>query len=216
MPLTAGRFEDGVPAALRARTARGTIVNAAYTFGTSAIYVVQGIVLAALLSTRVYGLWGLLMAAYMTLLTLGSVGIDDKYIQQDDADQRRAFEIAFTLQMIVGAIFVVVLLVGMPLFALIYGNAEIIAPGIALSLSMPALALQMTVWVHYRRMDFVRQRKLQLIDPVVTFIVTVSMAVAGLGIWALVLGAMLGSWTASAAMVRACPYRLRLRGDRVA
>jgi O-antigen/teichoic acid export membrane protein len=216
MPLTAGRFEDGVPVALRARTARGTIVNAAYTFGTSGIYVVQGIVLAALLSTRVYGLWGLLMAAYMTLLTLGSVGIDDKYIQQDDADQRRAFEIAFTLQMVVGAIFVLVLLVGMPLFGLIYGNTEIVAPGMALSLSMPALALQMTVWVHYRRMDFVRQRKLQLIDPVVTFVVTVALALAGLEIWALVVGAMAGSWSASAAMVAACPYRLRLRWDRVA
>src|SRR3954453_14795559 len=216
MPLTAGRFEDGVPAALRARTARGTIVNAAYTFGTSGIYVVQGIVLAALLSTHVYGLWGLLMAAYMTLLTLGSVGIDDKYIQQDDADQERAFEVAFTLQVIVGAIFVVVLLVGMPLFALIYGEGDIVAPGMALALSMPALALQMTVWVHYRRMDFARQRKLQLIDPVVTFIATVGLALAGLGIWALVIGAILGSWSASAAMVRACPYRLRLRWDRIA
>src|SRR3954471_19259078 len=103
MPLTAGRFEDGVPAALRARTARGSLVNAAFTFGTSAIYVVQGVVLASLLSTQVYGLWGLLMAGFMTLLTLGSVGFDDKYIQQDDIDQRRAFEIAFTLQMLLGA-----------------------------------------------------------------------------------------------------------------
>ena len=216
MPLTAGRFEEGVPAALRARTARGTLVNAGFTFGTSAIYVVQGVVLAAILSTHVYGLWGLLMAAYMTLLTLGSVGVDDKYIQQDDADQRRAFEIAFTLQVLVGAIFVVVLLVGMPLFALVYGRSEIVGPGIALAASLPALALQMTVWVHYRRMDFVRQRKLQLIDPVVTFAATVALAIAGLGIWALVLGAMAGSWTASLAMVRACPYELRLRWDREA
>src|SRR3954447_26428321 len=132
MPLTAGRFEDGVPAALRARTARGTLVNAGFTFGTSAIYVVQGVVLAALLSTHVYGLWGLLMAAYMTLLTLGSVGIDDKYIQQDDADQRRAFEVAFTLQMLLGGVVLLIVLVGMPLFALIYGRPEIISPGVAL------------------------------------------------------------------------------------
>src|SRR3954468_7186178 len=143
MPLTAGRFEDGVPAALRARTARGTIVNAAYTCATSAIYVVQGIVLAALLSTHVYGLWGLLMAAYMTLLTLGSVGIDDKYIQQDDADQERAFEIAFTLQMILGPVFVGVMLAGIPLFALIYGEPDIIGPGVVLALALPALAFQM-------------------------------------------------------------------------
>src|SRR3954468_4968028 len=173
MPLTAGRFEDGVPAALRARTARGTIVNAAYTCATSAIYVVQGIVLAALLSTHVYGLWGLLMAAYMTLLTLGSVGIDDKYVQQDDADQQRAFEIAFTLQLILGAIFVVVLVVGMPVFAHVYGHPELVAPGIALAAALPALAFQMPLWTHYRRMDFLRQRVLQSIDPFVTFAATV-------------------------------------------
>src|SRR5215213_6174082 len=139
MPLTAGRFEEGVPADLRGRTARGTLVNAAFTIGTSAIYIVQGVVLAAVLST------------YMTLLTLGSVGIDDRYIQQDDADQRRAFEVAFTLQVLLAVVFAVVIAVGMPLFALLYGQPEIAGPGAALALSMPALALQMTVWVHYRR-----------------------------------------------------------------
>src|SRR5215211_703757 len=214
MPLTVGRFEEGVPADLRGRTARGTIVNAAFTVGTSAIYVVQGVVLAAVLSTYVYGLWGLLMAAYMTLLTLGSVGIDDRYVQQDDPDQRRAFEVAFTLQVLLAAVFAVVIAVGMPLFALVYGREEIAGPGAALALSMPALALQMTVWVHYRRMDFVRQRRLMLIDPVVTCVATIGLALAGLGVWALVTGALLGSWSASLAMVRACPYPLRLRWDR--
>src|SRR3954452_21197091 len=213
MPDVAGRLRAGVPADLRARTARGTLVNAGFTIGTSAILIVQGVVLAGLLSTYVYGLWSLLMAGYMTLLDLGSVGIDDRYVQQDDADQRRAFEIAFTLQILLGGVFVLIVLVGMPLFALLYGRPEIIGPGLALAISIPALALQMTVWVHYRRMDFARQRRLMLIDPVVTFLATIALVLAGLGVWALVAGALLGTWTASLAMVRACPYRLRLRWD---
>lgn len=216
MPLLAGRFEEGVAADLRGRAARGSLINAGFTIATSAIYIVQGIVLAALLSTYVYGLWGLLMAAYMSLLALGSVGIDDRYVQQDDPDQRRAFEVAFTLQLLLVTVFIAVLLVGMPLFALIYGRSEIVGPGLALAASMPALGLQMTVWVHYRRMNFLRQRQLILIDPVVTFVASIGLALAGLEVWALVIGALTGSWVAAAAMVRACPYRLRLRWDRAA
>src|SRR3954447_7169843 len=214
VPLGAGRFDDGDPVDLRGRTARGVIVNAVFTLGTNAIWVVQGIALAAILPTTVYGDWGLLMAAFMTLLMLGSVGIDDKYIQQDDPDQQRAFEIAFTLQMLLGAVFVVVILIGMPVFAHVYGHPELVAPGIALAAALPALAFQMPLWTHYRRMDFVRQRVLQSIDPLVTFAATVALALAGLELWALVLGALTGTWVAAGAMVARSPYRLRWRLDR--
>jgi O-antigen/teichoic acid export membrane protein len=207
---------EAPPADLRGRTARGTIINAAFMVGVSGIGLVQGIVIARLLPTDVFGLWGLLMAAFMTLLMLGSVGIDDKYIQQDDADQQKAFEIAFTLQMILGPIFVVVVLVGMPLFALVYGRPEIVGPGAALALALPALAFQMPLWAHYRRMDFLRLRLLGAIDPIVTFVATVSLALAGLGLWALVIGALTGTWVASAVMVATSPYRLRLRFERAA
>jgi O-antigen/teichoic acid export membrane protein len=199
---------------LRTRTARGTLINAAFTIGLSGLAVVQGVVVARLLPTDVYGLWGLLMAAFMTLLMLGSVGIDDKYVQQDEPDQQRAFEIAFTLQMLLGPIFVVVLLAGIPLFALIYGQPDIIGPGAVLALAIPALAFQMPLWVQYRRMNFARQRALQSIDPIVTFVATVALAAAGLGLWAMVIGALAGTWAASAVMVWTSPYPLRLRFDR--
>jgi O-antigen/teichoic acid export membrane protein len=201
---------------LRSRTARGTIVNAVFMVAASALTMVQAIVIARLLPTSVLGLWGLLMAGFMTLLLLGSVGIDDKYIQQDDPDQQRAFEIAFTIQMVLGAVFVVIILVGMPTFALIYGRTDIIAPGCALALAIPVLAFQMPLWVHYRRMDFVRQRRLQLIDPVVTFLATIALLVAGLKLWGLVVGAIIGSAAATIAIIRTSPYPLRLRWDRAA
>ena len=210
------RFGEDRATDLRARTAGGTIVNAIFMIGVSAITLLQAIVLARLLPVSVLGLWGLVMAGFMTLIALGSVGIDDKYVQQDDPDQQRAFEIAFTLQIIIGAIFVVVIAAGIPLFALLYGRPEIIGPGVALAAAMPALALQMPLWAHYRRMDFVRQRTLQAIDPVVTLLATIALVVAGLELWALVLGATTGSWVATLAMVRASPYRLRLRWERAA
>ncbi|MEA2458881.1 MAG: hypothetical protein QOC95_1853 [Thermoleophilaceae bacterium] len=212
----AARFGEGGDTRLRARTARGTIVNAIFLASTNALGLIKTVAVAAIISTTSFGLWGLLMAVFMTLLMLGQVGIDDKYIQQDDADQQRAFEIAFTLQCAFAALFVVLIAIAMPLFGLIYGEPGIVAPGIAFALAMPALALQMPLWVHYRRMDFVRQRLLQVIDPVISLVLTVALALAGLGVWALVLGALVSTWCASIVIARSSPYKLRFRWDREA
>ncbi|HEV2811731.1 MAG TPA: oligosaccharide flippase family protein [Solirubrobacteraceae bacterium] len=206
----------GPDVGLRTRAARGTIVNGAFLVGVNTLGIVRAIAAASILTTTEYGEWGLLMAAFTTLLALGGVGIDDKYVQQDDPDQRRAFEIAFTLQMALGAVMLAVLAVGMPLFALLYGREEIIAPGLAIAFGLPALALQMPLWAHYRRMDFVRQRRIQAIEPVVGLVVSVALALAGLGVWALVVGALAGTYCTALAAVLSSPYRLRLRWDRAA
>jgi O-antigen/teichoic acid export membrane protein len=215
-PPIEGRFEPGADTDLRSRTARGTMVNGAFHVGVSALGLVKGVAVAGILSTTDYGIWGLLLAALTTLIMLGSVGIDDKYIQQDDPDQKRAFEIAFTLQCALAAVFVLVILAGMPLFALLYGEPDMILPGMAFAVVMPALALYMPLWAHYRRMDFVRQRTLGMIDPVVSLVVTLALAFAGLGVWALVIGAIAGAWVAAFFIVRSSPYELHLRWDRAA
>ncbi len=201
---------------LRARTARGSLINGTFVVGTSALGVLQTVIIARLLPTSVFGRWGLLMAAFMTILLLTSVGIDDKYIQQDHPDQEHAFQVAFTLQVVLGGVLAAMVLIGIPLFALLYGRPDIIAPGLILIVALPAMVLEMPLWVYYRRMDFGRQRMLQLIDPVVTFVVTIGLAVAGLGLWALVLGAIAGTWAAALVIATTSPYRLALRWDRTA
>lgn len=201
---------------LRARTARGTMINGAFLVGTNALTLVKGLAVASFLTTEQYGTWGLLMAAFMTILALGTVGADDKYVQQEDSDQQRAFEIAFTFQTLLGVVFFVAVLVGMPLFALLYGQSQMIAPGMTFALAVPALVLQMPLWAHYRRMDFARQRSLQAIDPVVSIVAVIGLAIAGLGVWALVIGELLGTWCAAVAIVRSSPYPLRFRWERAA
>src|SRR5947209_16981485 len=94
---------DHIP--LRARTARGTLINGVFLVGTNALNLVKGLAVASFLTAEQYGTWGLLMAAFMTILMLGSVGVDDKYVQQDDPDQERAFQIAFTCQAVLGVVF---------------------------------------------------------------------------------------------------------------
>ena len=198
----------------RSRATRGAIVNAIYLTSLNGVAVVQGLLLARLLGAGEYGLWGLLGLSFGTLFALAAVGIDDKYIQQDHADQQKAFEIAFTLQSMLCGLLTVLALIGIPLFSLLYGEPRILVPGLLLACAMPLIALQTPVWVFYRRMDFVKQRVLESLQPLTTFVVTVALAVAGLGFWALVIGVLSGSIVVSAAAVYYSPYRLRFRYEK--
>ena len=208
---------DDLPAqpglGLRARAARGTLVNGAFLVAINVIGLLRGVVVAGLLGVAEFGLWGLLTAVYGTLTWLAAVGLDDKYIQQDDPDQERAFQIAFTLQCALCGVFGVLALIAVPVFAAIYDQPAMVAPGLLLAVSMPAVALQTPLWVFMRRLEFLKQRKLQIWDPVVAFVVTIALAAAGLGVWALVLGTIAGSWTAAIVAVRASPFPVRLHRD---
>jgi O-antigen/teichoic acid export membrane protein len=211
-----GTLEDRIRLqgrSLRQHAARGTIVNAAFLVGLSSLALAKGFFVAAYLTRADYGIWGILVVGLGTLGWLKQVGISDKYIQQDDPDQEHAFQRAFTLELLFSAAFVVLVVVLVPLYALIYDESRLIAPGLVAGLVVPAAVLQVPTWVFYRRMDFVRQRALQAIDPVVGFAVTIALAVAGAGYWSLVIGAVAGAWAGAAAAVAASPYRIRLRYD---
>ena len=117
----------------------GTIVNATFLIGVSGSPSSRHR-RGRLLTASRGAIWGLLMAAFLTILTLGSVGIDDKYVQQDDPDQERAFEIAFTCQVVLGVVY----------FVLLRGDAAVRAsvrphrddpPGHGLGAVIPALVL---------------------------------------------------------------------------
>ena len=114
--------------------------------------------------------------------------MDDKYIQQDHPDQKVAFEIAFTVQACVCFAFTAVALMAVPVFVLVYDKPQILVPGLLLAAALPLIALQTPMWVFYRRMKFRRQRLLQSVNPVITFVVIVGLAVAGAGFWSLVIG----------------------------
>jgi O-antigen/teichoic acid export membrane protein len=208
-----GRF-DVRDEGLRRHTARGTVINAVYLVGVSSLGLLRGFVVAAYLTASDYGIWGILVVGLGTLTWLKEVGIGDKYVQQAEEDQELAFQKAFTLELLFSGLFFVVLLLTVPLLALLYDQPALIAPGLVISLIVPAAALQIAITVYYRRMEFVRQRLLQSWDPIVGFVVTIGLAVAGAGYWSLVIGAVAGAWAAAIAAWRACPYPLRLRYDR--
>jgi O-antigen/teichoic acid export membrane protein len=79
-----------------------------------------------------------------------------------------------------------------------------------------AQALQAPLWIFFRRMDFLRQRGLQAIVPIVNFAVAVPLLLSGVGVWSLVIGGVCGNVACVAMAARLSPYPVRLRFDRPA
>jgi O-antigen/teichoic acid export membrane protein len=200
---------------LRQHAARGTLINATFQVVLASLTFVQGFVVAAFLTRRDYGIWGILVVGLGTVQWLKGRAISEKYVQQSDADQQRAFQTAFTMELIMTLGLAAVLTLVLPALALAYGQWRIVAPGLVLALVLvPSLALQAPQWVFYRNMDFVPQRLLQAVTPVVGFVATVSLAVAGAGYWSLVLGPLIGSIAGGIISVRYSPYPLAWRFGR--
>lgn len=195
---------------IREHTARGTIVNAGFSVALTTLGLLKGVVVAAFLTPSEYGIWGILMITLMTVVWLKQAGIGDKFIQQREQDQERAFRRAFTLELIFNSALVGVFLAALPVFLFVYGRPELVAPGLLMALALPVAAFQAPTWVYYREMDFLRQRTLQAVDPVVGFVLTIVLAAAGAGYWSLVVGVLVGALAGSTAAVLASPYRLGL------
>ena len=199
---------------LREHTARGTIINSTFNVALAGLGLLQRTLVAAFLTRAEFGVWTILVTTMITLLWLKQLGIQDKYVQQREADQEAAFQKAFTLELLVSLAFFALVVVALPIYGLMYGHMSIVVPGIVLALSTPVTAFQAPSWVFYRRMDYVRQRSISAVDPIIGTAVIFGLAVAGLGYWALVIGSVAGSAAAAALALSLSPYRLRFRYDR--
>jgi PST family polysaccharide transporter len=189
-------------------------VNAAFTVGLDTLGLVKGFAVAAFLTAEEYGIWGILVIALGTLGLIKEGVIGDKFVQQDEADQERAFRQAFTLEAALNGILLLVMLAALPLFTLAYGQSDLFLPGLVVIAAVPLATFQSPLWIFYRSLRFYEQRKLQAADPVVSFVVTLGLAAAGLGYWSLVVGVVAGRLAGAIVAVMASPYKLGWEWDR--
>lgn len=196
---------------LRTRTARGTLINTAFTVALGGLVLLESFIMARFVSRAQYGVWGVLAVTLATVLWLKQVGIGDKFVQQEEEDQEAAFQKAFTLELLFTGALVLVLAAAIPILVLAYGLPQLVAPGAVIAVALLVSVFQAPLWIYYRRMDFARQRALAAVDPVVGFVVAVTLAILGAGYWAFVAGLTAGVCAASLAAVVRSPYRLRLR-----
>lgn len=199
---------------MRGFAARGMLINTAFDVSLQLLSLVRGFIIAALLTRADYGVWAVLGTTVGVLARLKVVGVSDKYIQQDEPDQELAFQRAFTMESIVTVISMIPLLITVPIAALAYGHSVVVLPGLAVVMALPAMPFTASLWIYYRRMEFTRARLLQALDPVTGFVVTIGLAIAGAGYWALVAGLLAGGWASAIGCWIRSPYKYRWRYDR--
>ena len=199
------------PPNLRHTAARGTIINAGFQIGLAALGTFRRLAVAAFLTRAEFGVWGIILPILITLSWVKQIGVMDKYVQQQEPDQKAEFQYAFTLELLLSLLFFVVLCAALPIYSLAYGLDEIVLPGIVLAFSVVISAFQTPAWIPYRRMQYARHRTLSSVDPVVSAIATIALGALGFGYWCLVLGLLAGSVAGSVVCVATSPYPLGLR-----
>jgi len=190
------------------------MVNAGFEVGLHALSFLKGFLIAAFLTRTEYGLWGILVITIGTLTWLKEVGISEKFVQQEEVDQRAAFQKAFTFDVATNLALMALMLALLPLFAVLYDQWELLPPGLVIIATLPAYSLRAPSWVYYRDMRYGRQRLLDAVDPIVAFAVSIGCAIGGLGYWSLVIGLFCGAWAAALVAIAAAPHPLRWRWDR--
>src|SRR3954466_6821206 len=206
----------GAPGNLRTRTARGGAVNAAFLSGAEALVVAQNLLATALLGPSDIGLYGVVTTTAMTIVALRRVGIDEAFVQTEAHDEEQEFQRAMTVELALGLLGALAVASLAPVLAAAYGDDRLLPLTLAVSYLPVAFALQAPQWVFFRRMDYLRLRGLQGPVPVAPVMVTVPLLLAGVGVWALVVGPLCGNVAAVAAAVRVSPYPLRPRFSREA
>lgn len=188
-------------------------MNGLFLGGAEALVLLQGLIVTILLGPEAIGLYGIVTTTAMTIVALKRIGIDEAFVQQSEQGQEEEFQRAFTLELALSAAFAVAIVVIAPLVASAYGDDRLVWLTLAVAYLPVAFALQAPTWIFFRRMDFLRQRLLQAIVPVVTFCVTIPLAASGVGVWSLVIGPFVGNLAGTIAAIAVSPYRLRLRFD---
>ena len=196
---------------LRVLTARGGAINAAFLSGAELLVLAQGLLATALLGPDLIGLYGVVTTTAMTIVALRRVGIDEAFVQTAADDEEAEFQRALTVELALGLLGALAVAALAPVLAAAYDDSRLLGLTLAVTYLPVAFALQAPQWVFFKRMEYVRLRTLQAIVPLVTVAVAVPLLLAGVEVWALVIGPFCGNVVAIAAAWRASPYRLRLR-----
>ena len=121
---------------LRARTARGGAVNAAFLSGAELLVLLQGLLATALLAPAEIGLYGVVTTTAMTIVALRRVGIDEAFVQVDAADEEAEFQRALTVELALGLLGALAVAALAPVLAAAYDSDRLL--GLTLAVTLPA------------------------------------------------------------------------------
>ena len=179
------------------RTAGAAAWNVAAYVSGRLILLVSTIATARLLEPEDFGLLGLAIAITTFLDAFNAFGLPTAYVyfaRHGDADDDRIAHTTFSLSMAIGVLLTLATIAGSPLAAWFYDESRVTAILATLALGFVILSIGSVHDARLRlQLDFRRRFYAELGKNLAKGLGAIGLAVAGLGVWSLVLGHLLGS-----------------------
>lgn len=195
------------------KTAGGIFWNFIAYGLTKVVTLVATAILARVLAKDDFGLVSIALVAVNYLAVIKDLGLGMALIQRQ-GDVNEAANTVFTLNVIIGFLLSLIILPLSPLVAAYFKNPDVSAVlrWLGLSFFISSIGSVHIVWL-LREMDYRRKMIPDIGNSVVKGIVSIGMAYAGYGVWALVFGQLAGALSSVILVWMIRPWRPRLALD---
>jgi PST family polysaccharide transporter len=175
-----------------------------------------GIALARLLTPEVFGLYAILIFVITLGVRFSELGLGAALIQRRDLDLATGLSAAFTATFALALVLGAAIMAAAPLVARWPGvSSEVTAPVRWLALLVVFSSLRMPAMVLLeRRLAYLPLTIAETADTVAFYVVAITAAVAGAGLWSFVLGALAARAANLAVLWSATRWRPTLRWNR--
>ena len=171
------------------------------------------IVLARLLVPEDFGLMALAILAIGVLNVFSDFGFGAAQVVRQDLD-RRAQGTIFTVTLAAAGAVAALSAASSPLVAAIFDEPRVIPVLIVLAVhTVPTAVGWFYETLLQRELEFRGRFVARLVESVTWAVVSIGLALAGAGVWSLVVGHMASTTVYSATLVAVAPYRVRPRFD---
>jgi len=196
---------------LGTRTARAMVWVYASYVGGRALVLVSTAILARVLSPKDFGLVALALIVTAALETLKDLGLTQALIVASDEETERRAPTIFFLTLGVGLTLWGVTAALAPAAAALFDEPRVAPLLMALGFNFVLRALGAT---HYallaKQLDFRKRTYAEAGDVAVRGLVSIGLALAGAGVWSIVIGYLVGTATLTIALWLLVPWRPRL------
>ena len=175
--------------------------------------IISTFVLVRLLSPEDFGLNSIAMSIFGFVDILSRFGFDTVLIQNQEAS-RQHYDTAWTFNVLFGVVSCVLILLASPLIADFYGNQNLLPVLVAVSLLFLLNGFLNVGIVDFRKnLTFEKEFKLQILPKLISFVVTIIIALCLRNYWALVVGTLVWKGSICFFSYTMHPYRPRISFD---
>ena len=209
-----GQPESGSPIAdarafsdLKSKSVRGGMVTLVSQGVSAVIQLASTVILAHLLSPKDFGIIAMVMVVTAFAGLFQDLGLSAAVIQTKELSHAQKSNL-FWLNVLVGLVLTLLVAAASPLVAVFYHREELVEVTRALSLTffLGSLGSQHSAMLE-REMQFTRRASATVAGVILTFLVSLALAVSGYSYWALVWGSLSGTICTSLCFVLLSPLR---------